>query len=781
MSDSRSSVLRTIAQILVTALAYFVTGRLSLLLTIPPGYTAPVWPAAGVAVGCLLLFGYRAWPGAVLGSIAANISNFDDGTASAFVRAFGIATGIGIGVGLQALFGTWLIRRFVDLDRPVDRLRDILRCQALGGPIGCLVSSSIGVTVLAVSGIMPWESFLSNWSTWWIGDSTGVLIVVPLAIAMLMESGRAAWHRRMTVAAPLLLTFVVIAAAFVYVRDTEWQSLRNTFDQRVTVLHGALDRELDEHVHDLGAIADFFAASNEVTREEFGVFVQRELERHPSIRALEWVPRVPGERRAEFEAAARHDGLDGFRFTQRREQGVMERADTRVEHFPVLYVEPAAGNEAALGFDLASDECRLDAIIRARDTGRSVATPRIALVQGSDELNGILVFRPMYDGPGKPATVAERRDRLAGFALGVFVVDHLLSAAWMGLPDHDAHLKLVDRTDAEPALLLDTRTAAAESVASFTSTRAVSVGGRRWRAVFTPTEDFLTRHGGWGAWAVIIGGLVFSALLGAMLLVVSGREAIVTRLVHDRTGQLRDANEQLEQKHREMAAFTYSVSHDLKSPLVTIEGFAGHLVKDLQGNRHDRLNAFTERILGGTRRMRRNIDDLLELSRVGHAATETHRVDTKTLAWSLVRDHETQIVEAGATIVVARQMPEVIADGHRLHQALQNLLVNALKYGRPEHGEFRITIDGEVVDGEARLYVTDNGPGIPEGYQEKMFDLFQRLQTGGEGSGVGLAIVRRVAEMHGGRAWVESTPGAGARFGIALPAAETPAPIMRAA
>ena len=141
-----------------------------------------------------------------------------------------------------------------------------------------------------------------------------------------------------------------------------------------------------------------------------------------------------------------------------------------------------------------------------------------------------------------------------------------------------------------------------------------------------------------------------------------------------------------------------------------------------------------------------------------------------------------QFAAAGATIEVEDQMPTVVCDPHRLRQAFENLLANALKYGCPADGNLHVTVGGELRGDEIILHVSDNGPGVPPEFRERIFGLFQRLETQADGTGVGLAIVKRVAEVHGGRAWVEDRPGrSGARFLLAFPAEVEPSRQRQAA
>jgi signal transduction histidine kinase len=772
-----------LAQQAITALAYFALGRLGLLLAIPPGDASPIWPAAGVAIAAVLVFGYRIWPGLLLGAFAVNISpSFDASTTAELARPAGIALLMGAGATVQAFFGGWLVRRFVSRDEPFDRYGQVLACQALGGPLGCVISPTVGITSLCAIGIVPWSGFVMGWLTWWTGDAIGVLVALPLVMMWMSRAIGCDRRRLMLVGLPLVIVILTTGLCFFQVRESDWRTTRVRFDRRAHELAGQLRQELGWHLDELHAIAGLYRASERVERDEFAAFVGPRLALTSSIKALEWIPAVPHEERLVFEAAARHEGLENFELTERRDQRVMVRAAERPEYYPVYFVEPLAGNEAALGYDLGSSAPRRAALERARDSGEAVATRRIGLVQEMSSQTGFLVFVPVYKGVDAPATVAERRERLAGFVLGVFRVGDLVGAAVGGMLHDDVQVQRADISDpGEPEVLCAINSPATGLVhdeaawstlgGPMAAQHEIEVAGRLWRCSFAPTDQFLAAQRQWGAWIIIVSGFLFCALLGGTLMVVTGRESLIRRLVDEKTRQLQVTNSHLELRNAEMERFTHTVSHDLKSPIVTIEGFAGFLKRDIEQGQLDRVDDFATRILNATRSMRGNIDDLLELSRVGLAAREDAVVDVGDVARTVLADLGSLVAETNAHVTIAEGLPAVRADRTRVKQVLQNLLENGLKYGRSGDESPRVTVAGQVVDGEAHLSVADEGPGIAPEHHERVFGLFKRLDRSCEGTGVGLAIVRRVAELHGGRVWIESRPDEGCTFFVALPAA----------
>jgi len=162
----------------------------------------------------------------------------------------------------------------------------------------------------------------------------------------------------------------------------------------------------------------------------------------------------------------------------------------------------------------------------------------------------------------------------------------------------------------------------------------------------------------------------------------------------------------------------------------------------------------------------------LKLSRIGTVANDLQPVRLRQVTEELVRKHapELEAKDTAVSLELSEDQPTVLADRNRVVEVLDNLIVNALKYAcaGPEP---RIVIGSETAGREVRLFVKDNGPGIEEEHHEKIFGLFQRLDDGKEGTGVGLAIVKRIMEVHGGRVWVESAIGEGATFWLAFPAA----------
>ena len=196
--------------------------------------------------------------------------------------------------------------------------------------------------------------------------------------------------------------------------------------------------------------------------------------------------------------------------------------------------------------------------------------------------------------------------------------------------------------------------------------------------------------------------------------------------------------------------------------------FVGFLQEDLREGNLDEVADSLARIEKAHKRMQQLIDDLLQLSRVGRLELKIEDVDLNQVLAGATDYVGEKLDKSHFQLEIAPDFPLVKADRARMHQIFENLLNNAVKYGS-DTPDLRIRVFWEEHPDEIRICVADNGPGIAPEYHQKIFGLFQRLDTSKEGTGVGLAIVSRTMELHGGTVWVESTPGQGAAFWLSFP------------
>lgn len=242
-----------------------------------------------------------------------------------------------------------------------------------------------------------------------------------------------------------------------------------------------------------------------------------------------------------------------------------------------------------------------------------------------------------------------------------------------------------------------------------------------------------------------------------------------------RNEELTEAKEALEQSNVELQHFAYVASHDLQTPLRGIAGFAQFLQKDYQGRFDERADEYLTRIVDGAKRMQTLINDLLAYSRVESRSRPFEQVDLNETFEDAVGLLRSSIEDTHGE-VTRGELPTVVGDRSQISQLLQNLIGNAIKY----HGEQppQVRVSAEDTGGQWTIAVRDNGIGIAAKHREQIFEIFRRLHTADKypGTGIGLAVCRRIVQRHGGEIWLESSPGQGSTFFFTIPERVTQQP-----
>jgi len=421
------------------------------------------------------------------------------------------------------------------------------------------------------------------------------------------------------------------------------------------------------------------------------------------------------------------------------------------------------------------------AMDEARDTGSPQAT-RMVYVLTEPTANsitdlalspGFAVYLPVY-AEGEPVeTVAGRRHALKGFVVGYFRQDGLLDDVFGRGFDPAIDFEVYDGADIESSSLIYDddgvqRAGKEEYDPLFSKKSRIEVAGREWNLYFATLPGF--KHGAESNLPafVLASGVGASVLLFGISWMLVRSRILAVRASKD----LEDANRELEGTNRELEAFSYSVSHDLRAPLRTIDGFSQILQEDYEGELDDEGMDYLGRVRAASRHMATLIDDLLDLSRVGRRPLRREPVDLSRLAAGIVE--ELKESQPGREVeFVTEEKIMAWGDVSLLKVALENLLGNAWKFTANEK-EARIEFGADRDPGPGFLapvyYVRDNGAGFDQAYADKLFGAFQRLhgQDEFEGTGIGLATVARIVHRHGGRVWAEGSVGEGATFYFTL-------------
>ena len=517
-----------------TALAYILAGYVGSMLAVPPANVSPVWPASGIALAVVLLYGRDIAPGLAIGIIFTQFQSFADlSTPQATLATLLSTTLTSAGSMLQAAVGARLINRFVGENDPLVETRRIGRFLFLGGPAACLIAASIGtVTLYTVGTIGPGEIPLT-WSSWWGGDTIGVMIFAPVVL-ILFAKPREVWRWRIkSVVYPLACVLAVFMLLFDFGYRQELQGLTAEFERQVNLLNPSIENRIQNEVALNRATKAFFDASEDITEADFKTFAGSLLEHSQGINALEWIPRVTDAGRAEFEQS----WLGTHSITEPAADGTMTPAAQRPEYFPIRYLVPYRGNEQALGFDVSMNRDAGEALYDARDSGSTAATIPLVLVQDPDMLLGTVLYSPVYDGRVDWPTTAQRREHFRGVVATVFRVADRVAEISESVPNLQILLAISDAGQTiyqSPGF----RTPHASGLRSLYSRTRIAVANRIWHVTFVPSGEFYEMHLFWNLWWLLLGSFAVTGLAGAGLMLLTGQTLRTERLVAERTHEL---------------------------------------------------------------------------------------------------------------------------------------------------------------------------------------------------------------------------------------------------
>lgn len=555
-------------QIVLLAAAYFVTGKLGTYLAIPPGYATAIWPPSGIALAGVLIFGYRVWPAILLGSVLVNFSiSLTSAPSTDVITAVVVTIAIGCGAALQAIAGAYLLRRYAGFPNQLTSEKEVGLFIIFAGFLSTLVSSSIGVAVLTASGKLLVSNSVANWLTWWAGDAVGILIFAPLILAWTLQPAELWRSRRVAVTLTVIVAFTLTVIVSSYASHKEGAFLKTRFENDATTLISAFDKSMALHLNVLRSVQRLYLASETVNREDFKLFTTGHLEKYHGIQALSWNPVVLAADRKAYERDMQMEGFQSLSITEL--DGNKKRAVAREhpEYVPVSFIEPMAGNEKALGYDVYSDPIRKEAINRARDTGDIAATAPIRLVQEDAEQLGVLAFMPIYQKGAPTETVEARRSNIKGYAVAVFLGQNILNAAFENISRADLSYRLMD-IDGSPEQLFTKQkhsgqTHQAEQSGLLTVSHAlqisknIDVGGRKWRLDVYATPAYLAAHHTDATWYSMLIGLLLTSMATTASLVLSGRNNLLKALIAERTQALQEQNDLFTKMSRQVPGMLY--------------------------------------------------------------------------------------------------------------------------------------------------------------------------------------------------------------------------------
>ncbi|WP_052700420.1 EAL domain-containing protein [Methylocucumis oryzae] len=494
--------------------AYFVCGYLGELISIPPSEASPIWPAAGLALAAIFVYGPRALLGVWLGAFLVQIYTFLNTTSvSASLASLSLGAIVSSGATLQAFVGAWLAKQGLHGDNGLVLDRNIVRFLLITGPFSCTVSASIGIAALHVLDIVSGDTTL-EWLIWWCGDSLGVMIFAPILLCFIGTPTQQ-WRTRInSIAWPVTLLLLILLVLFYIENQQEHKRISTLFTERVNLLHNALQNEANRLIDTNQTLKALFESSSDVTALEFKHFTANFLKDDKDILAMEWLPRI----------SKNLPSIEPYRQPQ---------AINSSDFFPITYIEPRNGNETALGFNTLSITERAQAIQNLLDTAKTVLSTTHSLKENANKHMGVVLFSPVYKGYPFLENKRQRNQNIIGLVASVLLIDQKFSAIKQQYSQLDLSLKIVD----DNTILFDDNTSNNLFDLVFPRlerTQSLQFADRLLAITYTATPQFFS----WSTWWLMIASLLLVSLIELGLLMLTGRTLQIEDIVKLRTREL---------------------------------------------------------------------------------------------------------------------------------------------------------------------------------------------------------------------------------------------------
>lgn len=736
------------------ALAYFSIGYFSNLLLAIDGYAVASWPPSGIALAGFLLAGHRAAFGVVLGALLTNLTHLDRVADILHWQVFLQALCVSLAATIQAWIGCLLITRVIKAPLDLSSLKHSVQSLIIAGPVCCIIAASIGTGLLVINDVIPSSLAANNFIAWWIGDSIGVLIFTPL---MLAAFNYAQVRHRLQVIVPSLLIYLVISICFYAAASVKKEKDNQKQAAKVAEIQSEINHKIDEISGHLTLLATFFASSDDVSYEEFKRFSSQQLDYGREIIAFEWVPTVPFAEVDQFQQKMQQHNAAAKFIKEKSPQMYWQKVTKRDVYFPIHYVNPLAGNEDIIGFDLASSEQRRKALMMSKALNELILSEPIKLMQKVPDKKAVLFFVPVFGD-------LDTLDDFRGVVVGAVSVARLIASLQF---EHHSEVSanFYDVTDEnnKQAIFITPRQGL-ELLEEY----QLLIGKRIWQIELLepkgPTSWLVY-------WLAQIVGMLFVWLLITFLISVTGTNIQVREQVALQTRTLREEKRKADEASQIKSQFLANMSHEVRTPINGIKGL--HYLA-LQQQDWQQARRYIEQADGALSVLLRVLNDVLDFSKMEAGKLELMQ---EPVAINQLTDELINLVQFDVGVKSLELKLELDksadltlnTDPIRLKQILLNLLNNAIKFT----ASGSITVKVWQQDSSTIFSVTDTGIGISPSAQKQLFQPFSQADSSTSrqfgGTGLGLSICKKLVELMGGSISLQSAQGQGSTFSFTLP------------
>jgi len=571
---------------------------------------------------------------------------------------------------------------------------------------------------------------------------------------------------------------------------------------------------LNKSFNDLKSLQAFYSANKQhFSEDEFDQYMDviNLNERH-YIQALSWVPLVKHKNREYFEKLIKEQ-QPTFNITERDPEGNLILTNNKDYYTPVTYIRPYEQNKSAQGFDLNSNSIRRASLELARDSGKITTTAKIRLVQEQSDSAGFLIIAPVYKQGLAIKNKQDRIEAIIGYVTGVFRIDTLMHKAKEQADQEGLILTLLDINKDNGGLLYG------QLNNNKTFSFDLTIPDRHWQLDISLNNELLESIESpfiiyWISVVGILVSLLLSITLYALQISII-RSQSITRLsnelqnqnnkleikVEKRTKKIANKNSQLNRKvdelntqrivlselmkesevaktnaeqraidlarsNKDLDAFAYVASHDLKAPLRGIDQLARWVAEDIEEGNLTEVPEYVSLMRSRVQRLETLLNDLLDYSRANRQENSLALIDTEHMInelFVLVSPPEK------FNLTIQGVLPIFTTVKSPFEQVIRNLLNNAIKHHHKDNGHIKVSYI--ELDDFYQFSIEDDGPGIESDYYDDIFKMFKTLKPRDvtEGSGMGLALIKKVVEYYSGQIKVESRVGQGSTFVFTWP------------
>jgi signal transduction histidine kinase len=654
------------------------------------------------------------------------------------------------------------------LVHPEESLKPVLFVTMLGST----VAPTLGTIFLFGSGLQSLDGILVSWGVWWMGDFFGVVIFTPFVLSYLYRKNNL-WRLRAKYIVPVVLVSVAISIGFFFqIEKTNAVNINTTIENRVNKINWTLSdlfKSQVEVANDLGFSLQY---DQSVTKEKFKNIAMHLLEKKNGVFGFSWNKMITHGELDEVAALIKKRYPESLGITELNSEGDLVPLKKADIYSVVALIYPLIFIKDTVGLNQWANPIRRAVMTKAIETKSAQFTEIFQLLTGDF---ATLAFYPVFDDLGA----------IQGFATIVIRLDQMAKELVSDMDLSGLNLKLIDQTvPSKPTIILkfeelklvqgdENEATAPNEENDYTKVRILNVGGRDFVLNVTPTTEYLNSLASFSSWIALVILQVVTGLLVFLLLVLTGREKAISRVVNERTAELESAVSV-------KSDFLANMSHELRTPLNAIIGFSEVMRNKMFGPLgNEKYDEYAKIIHSSGHHLLGIVNDILDLSRV-----EGENFEVNLTPISIVTEVENSVSimqklaeEKNLELILETKIEGedfIRMDSRLFNQMIFNLLGNAIKF--TNEGSIKVNLDLLDPNEDETLLifrVQDTGIGISAENVEKFFNRFEQVGATFtkvyEGTGLGLSICKKFVEAMGGAISCESRLGVGTCFYVSIP------------